>query len=230
MRGITLKAPRGLLVLVAAIGLIVGLTASPAAAQNNFLCVDPASSGADTLAGFDFTISRAIGGSPDGVLTAAELTTYRDTLDPEDDAETIEGLNEILGIMSTNNVAGLQYEDCTPSTTQPTQVPTQVPTEVPGTEAPTDVPGTEAPTDVPGTEAPTEVPGTEVPGEPTDAPTQDPGEGDDDGDDGEGTVDELPDTGQGPNNEQGQAILFALLGGTALFFSGAVLVRKRFNR
>jgi len=118
---------------------------------------------------------------------------------------------------TSTTVPGTATSTTAPGTATATTAPgTATATSAPGTATATTAPGTETATTVPGTEtataAATTVPATTAP--------------DDDGDD-DGDVSELPDTGQGPVDEQGNATLVMLLGGMALCIVGAFLWTQR---
>lgn len=235
MRKVSLRSARGLMLILVALMGFMGLTASPAGAQTTG-CVP------EENRAFFALVDPTKG---DGMLTISDMRTIAGTL-PEGNPQRVE-LERLIAQAEQQGLTGLRYDltgPCPPpatATTAPTNAPatsttapatsttapgtaTTVPatsttapatsTTVPGTETATTVPGTETATTVPGTEtataAATTVPATTAP--------------DDDGDD---DVSELPDTGQGPADDQGNATLVMLLGGMALCIGGAFLWTQR---
>lgn len=244
MRKSVLRTPRGMLVLVVAFMGLMGLTAGTASAQlqPGEGCVPPG----------DRTIVGLLDPNEDGVITIAELQEIADSLDPGPQQDQF---NALIDQAEAQGVTGLRYNITGPCPTAPTATTaaptatTAAPTATTDPSAPTattaaptatTAPGTATATTAPGTATATTAPGTATTtpdddgaDDGTDDGSDDGGAGDDGSDDGgagdgsDDGVNELPETGQGPDSGQSNATLVMLLGGASLFIAAAFLWTQR---
>lgn len=250
MRTMSLRSVRGLVLILATLLGLMSLTASPVGAQlqpgegcapedDRFILsvVDPTKDGVISIADLRFIADGLPAGDQkdtfNGLIAQAEaqgVTGIRYNITgpcpPPATSTTVPATSTTAPATSTTAPATSTTAPAT-STTAPgtaTTVPATS-TTVTGTATATTAPGTATATTVPGTETATTVPGTETA---TAAATTVPATTapDDDGDD-DGDVSELPDTGQGPADDQGNATLVMLLGGMALCIGGAFLWTQR---
>jgi len=149
--------------------------------------------------GDDAFVLNLVDPTKDGVITIADLRTIADGLSAESPFKA--QLDGLIDDAEAQGVTGIRYDStgaCAPVTTTP--VTTTPVTTTPVTTTP--VTTTTATATDPATTAPDD-------------------DGDDDG------VNELPDTGRGPDSDQGNTTLVMLLGGMSLFIAAAFLWTQR---
>ena len=207
-----------MVVLVATIGLI-GMTASPTAAQDGVICY------------VDNRLSL-VDGDDNGQVSIAELEEFI--------AEFAPGNTELINLVAearAEGVTAIQYEGCDPNATA-TVAPTTAPqTPDATTPAATTTPETPGATTTPDATTPAATTTPETPGATTTPVTPDattaPDNGDDDDDDnGNGAGDDdgvtdLPETGQGPASDDSSELVLLLGAASAMMLAGGFAWQRR---